>query len=471
MFQPTEFARFLVPTRALRLVLTCLLLAGGCERKKPQSQIEADLTRTPEKWLERESVRLLQDYVRIDTSIERGEEEGARFLKNFFDCAGIEAEIVCPAPRRCNVLARLPGKRREGALLLLNHIDVAPADPSTWKESAPFEGKIRAGYFYGRGAYDMKSLAIAQALAMRNLKERGVVPESDVLFLGEADEEIGQKWGARWLLENRRGWFRGVAQVLNEGGTLETVLRDPRFWGLETLQAGYASAEFEASAAEPLKELAERWRKLESPIVEPHPHVRIGFDMLANHLSYPLTEFMRDLDRVRRNPAQLAMMPDRYATFLEARIFWYPVTGDPPNAPKVYASLAVVSTPPELAPERWLEPIVQDALARGARPTRVFSGGPTGASPYPTPFTDLLKNVTEAHFPGVPFGPVPMYGGFTTSVLFRQHGFPTYGFSAIPMNITDTVRRHSINERLYLRDYLRGVDLYRDVVEEFALRR
>ena len=172
----------------------------------------------------------------------------------------------------------------------------------TWRDSAPFEGKIRAGYFYGRGAYDMKSLAIAQALAMRSLKERGVVPESDVLFLGEADEEIGQTWGARWLLENRPEWFQGVGQVLNEGGTLEVVLRDPRFWGLETLQAGYGSAEFEAPAAEPLNALVERWRKLEAPIVEPHPHVRIGFDLLANHLSYPLSFFLRNLDRVRRNP-------------------------------------------------------------------------------------------------------------------------------------------------------------------------
>jgi acetylornithine deacetylase/succinyl-diaminopimelate desuccinylase-like protein len=37
------------------------------------------------------------------------------------------------------------------------------------------------------------------------------------------------------------------------------------------------------------------------------------------------------------------------------------------------------------------------------------------------------------------------------------------------MNITDAVRRHGANERIYLRDYLRGVDLFRDVLEEFAL--
>jgi acetylornithine deacetylase/succinyl-diaminopimelate desuccinylase-like protein len=457
--------------RALGLALTCvILLSGACAKKKPPSQIDADLTRTAEKWAEEfESVRLLRDYVRIDTSIERGEEEGARLLETFFQCAGIEVEVVCPAPRRCNVLARLPGKRREGALLLLNHIDVAPADAGQWKDSAPFEGKIRAGYLYGRGAYDMKSLALAQALAMRSLKERGIVPESDVLFLAEADEEIGQKWGARWLLDNRPEWFRGVGQVLNEGGTLEVILRDPRFWGIETLQAGYASAEFEAPAAEPLKALVERWQKLEAPIVEPHPHVRMGFDLLANHLSYPLSFFLRNLDRVRRNPTELAMLPHRYGSLIEPRIFWYPVTGDPPDAPRVFAALAILATPPGMAPEQWLEPLVQDARKSGAHPTRVFSGGRSDASPYPTAFTELLKRVTEAHFPGVPFGPVPTYGGFTSSVLFRQRGFAAYGFSTIPMNITDSVRRHWTNERLYLRDYLRGLDLYRDVVEEFAL--
>lgn len=455
----------------LRLAAAVLLLAGACERKKPQSQVEADLTRTPEKWLETESIRLLRDYVRIDTSIERGEEEGARFLKDFFDCTGIEAEVVCPAPRRCNVLARVPGRRREGALLLLNHIDVAPADPKTWRDALPFSGKIRAGYFYGRGAYDMKSLAIAQALAMSSLKERGIVPESDVLFLAEADEEIGQKWGARWLLENRPEWFRGVGQVLNEGGTIEVVLRDPRFWGIETLQAGYASAEFEAPSAEPLKALVERWRKLDSPGVEPHPHVRLGFDMLANHLSSPLTDPLRNLDRVRRTPAELAILPDRYASFLEPRIYWTDVVGDPPDSPKSWAVLSVLSTPPGLPPERWYEPLLEDAARSGARVTHKFSGGVTNASPYPTAFTDLLKRVTEAHFPGIPVGPLPTYGGYTTSVLFRQHGFATYGFSAIPMNITDTVRRHSNNERVYIRDYLNGVELYRDVVEEFALSR
>ena len=455
--------------RIVSLVVALLLLITfGCAKKR-QSQVEADLTRSEEKWLELESVRLLRDYLRIDTRHERGEQEGAEFLQRFFDCAGIQTEVVCPAPRRCNLLARLPGRRREGALLLLNHIDVAPVDPPSWTQAAPFEGKIRAGYLYGRGAYDMKSLAVVQALAMRGLKERGIVPRSDVLFLAEADEETGHRWGTRWLLEHRPEWFEGVRAVVNEGAIIEVVLRDPRFWGIETVQAGYATAEFQAPTAASLNALAARWRKLDAPVVAPHPHVRIGFDLLANHLLSPLTDPLRHLDRVRQNPAELALLPDRYASFLVARIFWYGAVPDPPDSKTNFIALTVVSTPPGISPTPYLEQILQDATKNGVKTTLSFSGGITSASPYPTQFTELLRRVTEAHFPGVPFGPVPTFSGYTTSVLLREKGFPTYGYSSIPMNITDTVRRHGNNERLYLRDFLRGVDLFRDVLEEFAL--
>ncbi len=450
------------------LLALLLLVASGCARKKKQSVVEADGTRSLEKWVEREPVRLLRDYVRIDTTGARGEQEGAEFLMRFFDCAGIEAEMVCPAPRRCNVLARLPGRRRAGSLLLLNHIDVAPVAVEQWKEFPPFEGGVKLGYLYGRGTYDMKSIGMAQALAMRSLREHGIVPDSDVLFLAEADEETGGRWGAPWLLEHRPEWFEGVTAVLNEGGVIEVVLRDARFWGVETVQAGYATAEFEADVRAPLEKLAAKWKRIGTGTVEPHPHVRIGFDMLANHLQSPLTDPLRHLDRVRRNPAELAILPDRYASFLEPRIYWSGVLPNVGGEPG-FISATGISTPPEVSPTPYFDGVLKDAAAFGIRVTTSFDGGVTTASPFPSPFTDLLHRVVEARFPGVPFGPLPAFNGYTTSVVFRRKGFPTYGFSTIPMNITDAMRRHGNNERIYLRDYLTGVDLFREVLEEFAL--
>ncbi len=453
------------------VVLLACLVAWGCRRaeKVPAATAEKDLTRAPEEWLREEPIRLLRDDIRIVTTEARGEREGAEFLQRIFDCADIPSEIVCPAPGRCNLLARLKGKTSEGSLLLLNHLDVVDAFPRFWKEAAPFEGTIKNGYLYGRGAYDMKSLAIAQALALRAIRERGIVPKTDILFLGEADEEVGQRWGSRWLLENRPEWFRGVTNVLNEGGINEMILRDVRFWGIETLQSGYATGEFESADSRKLVELARAWPRIESSPREPEPQVVEAFGLLANHLSYPLTDPLRHLDRVVRNPAELKALPDRYGAFLEARIFWSGPYHFPPDPKAPFRCYVIVSVPPRVDPKPFLDPIVESAPGRGVRVVHTFSGEPTTPSPYPTPLTDLLRRVTEAVYPGVPFGPLPTFGGYTTSTLFRQRGFAAYGYSPIPMNITDEARRHGNDERIYLRDYLDGVALYREALVEYAL--
>ncbi len=447
-----------------------LLTLVGCRRAAPdamKSTQVADLKRPASEWLREEPVRLLVDYVRIDTTVGKGEQAGAAFLQRFFDCAGIESEIVCPAPGRCNLLARIPGRTSEGSLLLLNHIDVADAFGEYWKDAKPFEGKIRLGYLYGRGTYDMKSLAIAQALAMREVRRLGIVPATDILFLAEADEETDQKWGARWLLAHRPEWFRGVRWVINEGGTTELILREARFWGIETVQGGYASAEFEAANAQALEAVAANAKISPSPPVVPLPEIVAGFEMLANHLPSPYTDPLRHLDRVRADPKELAILPDRYGSFLEPRLHW----SDPyvhPESPGRTRRYVSVSVPPGIAPRPFLDPIVAEARRRGLTVLRTWDSGPTKASAYPSALTDLLERVTEAHFPGVPFGPVPGFGGYTTSIYFRDAGMEVYGYSPFPMNITDAARRHWNDERIYVRDYLDGVALFSDAVLEYA---
>src|SRR5512132_3348871 len=113
-------------------LIAILAVLAACSRKRIP-QIELDQTRPAADWLKVPEVRMLHDYIRLDTRASQGEQAGAEYLQRLLDCEGIESEIVCPAPRRCNVIARLPGRRREGALLLLNHIDVAPVDPATWR--------------------------------------------------------------------------------------------------------------------------------------------------------------------------------------------------------------------------------------------------------------------------------------------------------------------------------------------------
>ncbi len=435
------------------------------------SRIVSDTTRPAEEWLKLEPVRLLRDYIRIDTSQGKSEEAGARFLKDLLDCEGIETELVCPAPGRCNLLARVPGKKREGALLLLNHIDVVDAYPQLWTVAGPFDGTIKGGYLYGRGAYDMKSLALAQALALRNLKRLGrrARVRHPLSRRGRrgARAALGLAVAARAPARVVCGGFGSLERGRDDG---DDPARRPLL-GTRDAPGRLRLGGVRATTARPLEDLAGRWKKLASTPVAPHPHVVLGFDLLANHLVNPLTDPLRHLDRVRRDPAELAALPDRYAAFLEARVFWTPPFPDPPEAVDSLRAYVIVSTPPGVDPGQYLAPIVQDAARSQIRAVWSYATGPTVASPYPTPFTELVKRVTEARYPGIPFGPIPTFGGYTTSIHFRARGIPTYGFSPIPMNITDSVRRHGNDERIFLRDYLNGVDLYTDLVTDEARRR
>jgi acetylornithine deacetylase/succinyl-diaminopimelate desuccinylase-like protein len=448
------------------------VLSGGRRRehREIRSAIERDQVRPAAEWLKMEPVKLLHDYIAIDTTSRDGpgEREGAVFLQRYFDCAGIESELVCPEPSRCNLLARIPGKRREGALLLVNHIDVVGVYAPYWREAPPFSGNIKIGYMYGRGSYDMKSIGLAQAIAFRRLKESGVVPETDILFLAEADEEYEQRLGSKWLLEHRPDWFSGVGIVLNEGGMNEAVIRTLRFWGIDTLQAGYGAMELESPTQAPLEQIASKFQKLDGPFVDPDPQVVLGFDMLANHLPYPWTVMLRHLEDLKKNRAELSRLADRYGGLLEPRARWSKPYAFPPGQDKDFRCFVIVSTPPGMPPDGYLDRFAAEARRLGVKIRERQSSGGTTASPYPTGFTDELRDMTHAFYPGLPFGPVPISGGTTTSQWFRNRGFATYGYTPILMNITDEARRHFNDERVFLRDYLEGIEIMDQVVLEYA---
>jgi acetylornithine deacetylase/succinyl-diaminopimelate desuccinylase-like protein len=136
----------------------------------------------------------------------------------------------------------------------------------------------------------------------------------------------------------------------------------------------------------------------------------------------------------------------------------------------------VISTPPGVSPVPYLGGILADATRSGLRAARSFASEPAPASPWagadgrPTPFLSLIRDSIEARYPGVPFGPIPTYGVYTSSVLFRRKGFQTYGWTPIAVNITDASRRHANDERVFLSDFLVGVEMYEDFLAAFALR-
>ena len=119
------------------------------------------------------AVDLLRQYLQIDTTVPPGNElRGARFYQEVLEREGIPVEIDEFAPGRANLLAVLKGSGSRRPLILMNHMDVVPADPARWSVP-PFAGVLKDGMIYGRGAQDMKTEGILQLLALVRAQREG----------------------------------------------------------------------------------------------------------------------------------------------------------------------------------------------------------------------------------------------------------------------------------------------------------
>lgn len=167
-----------------------------------------------------EATRLLQDYVRIDSSNPPGyTTKTADFLARLFEAESIPVTRYESAPGKAIIYARLKATISPPAgkpILLMHHMDVVPADRAQWKLD-PFAALIQGPELWGRGALDMKGPGIAQVVAFLTLKRQNVARSRDVILLANPDEEVGGADGARWMIANHYAEL-DPEFVIDEGG-------------------------------------------------------------------------------------------------------------------------------------------------------------------------------------------------------------------------------------------------------------
>jgi acetylornithine deacetylase/succinyl-diaminopimelate desuccinylase-like protein len=169
-----------------------------------------------------EAARFAAELIRIDTTNRGGgdarERPAAEYVAARLAEAGLQPELLESAPGRANVVARISGSGTGAdALLLHGHLDVVPADPSSWSVH-PFAGEIRDGVLWGRGAVDMKNAdAVLIALASQWARD-GRRPRRDIVLAFTADEEDTAEFGAQWLVERHPELFEGCTEAIGESG-------------------------------------------------------------------------------------------------------------------------------------------------------------------------------------------------------------------------------------------------------------
>jgi acetylornithine deacetylase/succinyl-diaminopimelate desuccinylase-like protein len=188
---------------------------------------------------------ICRDLLRIDTTntgdprTTVGERAAAEYVAGKLTDVGIEVAIHESAPKRANLVARIPGADpSRGALLVHGHLDVVPADESEWSVP-PFSGEEKDGYLWGRGAIDMKDFDAMMLAVARDWARTGYTPPRDIVLAFTADEEAGMQYGSQFLVQEHADLLDGCTEAIGEvGGFSYTVNDDLRLYLVETAEKG-----------------------------------------------------------------------------------------------------------------------------------------------------------------------------------------------------------------------------------------
>lgn len=120
--------------------------------------------------------------------------------------------------KRPNIVATIPGKKDEGRLWIMSHLDVVPeGDRAAW-ETDPFTVVQKEGLIFGRGVEDNHQGVVSSIFAALSLVENSIVPPRTVKLLFVADEEVGSKMGIQYLLSAHNLFRNDDLIVIPDGG-------------------------------------------------------------------------------------------------------------------------------------------------------------------------------------------------------------------------------------------------------------
>jgi acetylornithine deacetylase/succinyl-diaminopimelate desuccinylase-like protein len=432
--------------------------------------------------LQREGVEVLRQYLRFNTSNPPGNElETARFLKGILEKEGIEATILDTAELgagRANLYARLKGNGSKRAIALVQHMDVVPVTPSYWSVP-PFSAEIRDGFIYGRGALDMKGEGVAHLMALIALKRSGVPLTRDIVFVANADEELGSTGGIVFV-DRHADLLKDVEYLFTEGGAnvyrngkLEYysvgVAEKRTFWQKLTVK-GTPSHGSRPTRANPVPRLVaalDRIARYETPL-HVTPGVEKFFHDISRNYSGRQASWLLDVK---------AALADREAReWILSDVYWNAILRNTISLTGLAGSNKTNVIPAEASAEidiRLLPDQSPDSmlatLKRIVADTAVhFQTLLEPKAPFESPVnTDLFRAVERAAKERDPkvFVTSSMMTGATDRPSYRKLGIIAYGLDPFRVEAADEQRGvHGNDERLSVENVGFGIRFLYDIL-------
>jgi acetylornithine deacetylase/succinyl-diaminopimelate desuccinylase-like protein len=454
----------------------CFLFFAPFAQLRAQQPIDWDA-------LQRETVQVLSDYLRINTANPPGNElDGALFLKGILEREGFEVQLLDTAEfrgrRGANLYTRLRGNGSKKAIAIVHHIDVVPADTRYWSVD-PYSGALKDGYLYGRGALDMKGEGIVHLMAMIALKRSSAPLTRDIVFIANPDEELGSL-GAIAFVEKHPDLLRDVEFLITEGG--DNAFKDGKlayfgvgvaekrtFWQRLTVRGvpSHGSRPTKNNPVPKLVRALDRIAGYETPL-HATPGVRKFFRDISRNYSGQQRAWLANIDAAIQNPrARAWILSDVYwNAILRNTITLTGLQGS--NKTNVIPAEATADVDIRLLPDAdpvklltTLKTLVGDssvhwqALLEPKTPLE---------SPTDTELFHAIERAAHERYPDA-FVTTPMLTGATDRPTYRRLGIVTYGFDPFRVEAADAQRGvHGNDERISVENVGFGVRFLYDVL-------
>jgi acetylornithine deacetylase/succinyl-diaminopimelate desuccinylase-like protein len=468
--------------RPLIIIAAGVMLAGAApgtssaaraaaKRARRSGSANVKPTTQPIDWdkLSKEAAALLSHYIRIDTSNPPDNElVAARMLREKFLADGIPATVWQSAPGGAVVAARLRGiGKHTKAIVLLSHMDVAPADAKLWK-LPPFSGEVKNGEVWGRGAIADKGPAVIDAMAMLAIKRAGMLLHRDVLFVATGDGAEAGHDGARWFVDHEEKIYADAGGVLNQGGGIRLTPRGHRFYAVSVTEKTplwiklSAHGDSGRGAAPPRTTALTHLVAALNRLVAYRPPIRI---------INPVRDYFRTIARLDGGPREFsdlvhALRKPRYRREFTANPRYNAMVRDT-IAPTMVEASAATNV---ISPTAWA--VVDCRLLPGENRTRfldtlrhviddktikiqILLNLPSLSSPSHSILMNAIDSLArqDGNTSVVP----TIALGFTDNRYFRAKHITSYGF--IPMELTPAEERtvDEPNERIGIKELGNGI--------------
>jgi acetylornithine deacetylase/succinyl-diaminopimelate desuccinylase-like protein len=441
-------------------------------------------TGRPVDWdaLRAEAVQILSEYIRINTTNAPGNEKaGAEYLARILQREGIEAQILDEevlGAGRANLYARLRGDGSKRAIALVHHIDVVPASPQHWTVD-PFAGLVRDGYVWGRGAIDMKGDGVVHLLAMIALKRSGARLTRDIVYIANADEELGST-GAVAFVDRHPDLLRDVEFLITEGGDIPIENGRLQFYGVGVAEkrtfwqrlrvAGTPSHASRPTRENPVPRLVAalaRIAQYETPL-EVTAGVEKYFRDISRNYQGRQRAWLADVRTALAEPAAREwILSDVYwNAILRNTISLTVVTGS--NKTNVIPAEAVAEIDIRLLPTANPDSVLATLKAVAAEPSIIWQTIMAPKTPLENPVdTDLFRAIERAARDRDPGALVttPMFTAASDRPTYRKLGIVTYGLDPFKVESSEHQKMmHGNDERISIENLGWGTRFIYDIL-------